>query len=516
MNLNFQQRHWSGPSNTVAAHWPPAPSNESRMMTAYKRSVTAILAVFVACLLVAPPVSATTGTAPENTSIDNFIEQYLQTHRLPGATVALVRDGEIRHEAGYGKTATGVPLSASSLMRIESTSKPFTAFAVLQLVQDKHISLDDPVVEYLPEFKINGEGVDKITVRQLLSHTSGLATPTIIPPADTLAEGVARTRSWSLSSEPGSTYRYSNANYWIAARMVEVVSGQPFNDYLAGRIFAPTGMANTLNLTSTATPVRGLELGHVLSYGLAFPVPEVTGMLSGAGGMVSTAHDMALWVAVQQREGLTQGGQHLLSAELIEESHSVQPNAKRTGIGWMRSSHQENPMIQHSGVGTAYNAQLMLDPSTGNGVVVLLNSFTPTLEHAYEIASGILDISVGGNPQVVLPVALWIDLGLAALTLLALLGGVRGVYRANQWAQRRDHWGGWRFGVRLLPQLVAPVGTVFLFLVATSLQANSFTPANVFWLYPASMVLLLVLCAVGLAITGARLRHRLRTYRSST
>lgn len=500
----------------MLANRPHATRSESRTMKTYKRFVAAALAACVGCILFTLPASGTLGEAEENSNIDNFVEQYLQTHHLPGATVALIRDGEIIHEAGYGETATGTPLTESSLMRIESTSKPFTAFAVLQLVQDEHIDLDNPVIEYLPEFKLKGEGAEKVTVRQLLSHTSGLATPTIIPPADTLAEGVERTANWSLASEPGSTYRYSNANYWIAARMVEVVSGQPFNNYLGERIFAPSGMTNTFNLTSTATPVRGLELGHVMSYGLAFPVPEVTGMLSGAGGMVSTAHDMALWVAVQQRDGLTQDGQQLLAAELIEESHRIQPNAKRAGLGWMRSSQGENPLIQHSGVGTAYNAQLMIDPTSGNGVVVLLNSFTPTVEHAYEIASGILDISAGANPHVGLPVAIWIDLGLASLTLVALVGGVRGVYRASKWTERRRHWGGWRFGVRLLPQLVAPVGTAFLFLVVTSLEANSFTPANVFWLYPAFMVLLLMLCAVGIAVTGARLRHRLRTYSSST
>ncbi|WP_181149804.1 serine hydrolase [Arthrobacter sp. MYb227] len=481
-------------------------------MRTYKRFVTATLAVLVACLVFALPVSAGAGAAEQNVGIDHFVEQYLETHHLPGASIALVRDGEVLHEAGYGQTATGAPLTESSLMRIESTSKPFTAFAVLQLVKDHHLDLDDPVIEHLPEFNLGGAGADKITVRQLLSHTSGVATPTIIPPANTLAEGVARTHSWSLASEPGSSYRYSNANYWIAARMVEVVTGQPFNDYLAEHIFTPAGMADTLNLTTTTTPVRGLELGHVLSYGLAFPVPEVTAMISGAGGMVSTAHDMALWVAVQQRNGQAAGGQQLLSAELVEESHRIQPHAKGSGLGWMRSSQENEPLIQHSGVGTAYNAQVMLDPAAGYGVVVLLNSFTPTLEHAYEISSGILDLSGGANPQIGVPAAIWIDLGLAGLTLLALVGGVRGLYRARPWAQRRRHWGGWRFGLRLVPQLFAPAGTAFLFLVLTSLQGNSFTPSNVFWLYPAFMVLLLVLSIAGIATTGARLRHRLRTY----
>ncbi|MFC9559042.1 serine hydrolase domain-containing protein [Agromyces sp. NPDC056965] len=480
------------------------------MMTIRSNSARTGLAVLVACLMFPAPVSATAETAQNGSAIDDFVGDYITTHRLPGATVALVRDSEVVHEAGYGETSTGATLSEHSPMRIESVSKPFAAFAVLQLVEADRIDLDDPIIEHLPEFAIDGEGAADVTVRHLLSHTSGLATPTIIPPADTLADGAARTRNWSLSAEPGSTYRYSNANYWIAARLVEVVSGQPFNDYLTEHIFTPAGMTDTVNVTTTDTPVRGLELGHVMSYGLALPAPEVTAMTSGAGGIVSTAHDMARWLAIQQSDGRAPSGAQLLSAELIAESHRVQPSTERAGLGWMRSSLGDEPLVQVSGVGTAYNGQVMFDPSTGNGAVVLLNSFTPTQEHAYEIASGILELPAGGQPEVGWPVATWIDLVLATLTLLALLGGVRGVRRASHWAARRRLWSGWRFGLRLLPQLVAPAAAVFLFLVATSLQGNSFTPISVFWLYPAFMVLLLALSVVGLVVTAARVGYRLR------
>lgn len=353
-------------------------------MTSRRSHVTAMFAVLMAFVMAAMPVPAGAEPSRGTPAIDDFVEEYLGTHHLPGAAVALVRDGEVVHQAGYGETSAGDPLSEDSLMQIESVSKPFTAFAVLQLVEDGHIGLDDPVVDHLPEFAVDGEGGTDITVRQLLSHTSGLATPTIIPPADTLGEGVARTRDWSLSSVPGTSFRYSNANYWTAARLVEAVSQQPFDDYLAEHIFAPAGMTDTVNLTTTTTPVRGLEQGHVTSYGLAFPAPEAAAMTSGAGGVVSTAHDLAQWLAVQQNDGRAPGGRQLLSAELIAESHQVQPHAERSALGWMRSSHGDPPLIQYSGVGTAYNAQVMLDPATGHGVVVLLNSFTPTREHAYE------------------------------------------------------------------------------------------------------------------------------------
>src|SRR5699024_2756432 len=100
-----------------------------------------------------------------------------------------------------------------SLMRIASVSKSFTAFAVLQLVDEGEIKLDDPVVNYLSELTIDDSRWDQVTIRQLLSHTSGIPNPTIVSPANNLKAGVDRLHDWKLQSQPGDKYAYSNANY---------------------------------------------------------------------------------------------------------------------------------------------------------------------------------------------------------------------------------------------------------------------------------------------------------------
>ncbi|GAA4947179.1 serine hydrolase domain-containing protein [Streptomonospora halophila] len=475
------------------------------------RSAPVLFLALAASVLVpsAVPASADAGTAEglDPAAADAFITDYLDRHGLPGAAVAVVHDGETVFEAGYGEDARGEPLTEHSRLRIGSVSKSFTAFAALQLADEGRLELDAPVGRYLPDVGFGRA----ITVRQLLAHTSGLPNPTVVGPADTLAEGAARTRGWTTVTEPGTDYAYSNANYWLAARVVEEASGRPFGDYLADRVFAPLGMDDTVNATTTGEPVDGLADGYVTAYGAVLPAAGAEEMNSGAGGVVSTAHDMASWLAMQQRGGVGPGGRRLLSEDLIRESHTPQHNAERSGLGWQRSSPGITPArISHSGMVSGFNAQQDLVPSSGYGVAVLLNSFTPSREQAYEISSGIIDLTEGRDPEPGAPTATLVDLSLGALTLLTLSLGTLGLRRASRWSTRRAAWPAWRFVPRLLPQAAATAPAVLLFFVAPALRDNSYTPVDVFLLFPALAVLVAALGIVGAVLTAARIAARLR------
>ena len=113
----------------------------------------------------------------------------LERNGLPGGAVAVVKDGETVYERGFGEGSDGEPVTENSRLRTESLSKSVTAFAVLQLVDEGVVDLDGPVRSYLPELEMEDERIDEVTVRQLLSHTSGIETPTIIPPAADLRAG---------------------------------------------------------------------------------------------------------------------------------------------------------------------------------------------------------------------------------------------------------------------------------------------------------------------------------------
>lgn len=476
-------------------------------------SVRMVLGCAVSALVALMVVGGTAGTAtsreppgePIPAEVDDYVSGYLERHGLPGAAVAVVEHGRTVHEAGYGADAHGRPLTEHARLRLASASKSITAFAVLRLVDDGAIALDDAVTAYLPELEAADERVDEVTVAHLLSHTSGIETPAVLPPAATAREGVARLRGWRLSSEPGTEYAYSNANAWIAARLVEVVGGQPFDDHLRDRVFTPLGMTRTHSAPTTRGAVPGPAPGHVTAYGLAFPADEPEQMVAGAGGVVSTAHDMARWLSVQQRRGTTTDGRQLLPAAAVEQSHRARPGTERAGLGWLRSGPGVEPArVGHSGVFQTFQARTDLVPGSGFGVVVLLGSGSTWREHAYEISSGIIAITEGRDPEAGTPVPTLIDLALGAGALGVAALGLRGVRGAPRWAARRAGRPRWRVALRLLPHLIAPALAGGLLVVGPLLEDNSLTSADILGSAPAPMVLLLTLAVTGTAVIGSR------------
>ena|SRR5699024_5533691 len=141
------------------------------------RSTVVLLATLVLFFTGLPGAAAATGSdRPDFDEIDSFVTDYLDRHGLAGASIAVVKDGHVLHTAGYGDTGEK-RVSSDTPMDLGSVSKPVTAFAVLQLVDAGKMGLDDPVVEHLPDFKLDDPRDSQITVRQLLSQRRGLAMP---------------------------------------------------------------------------------------------------------------------------------------------------------------------------------------------------------------------------------------------------------------------------------------------------------------------------------------------------
>lgn len=448
-------------------------------------------------------------------AVDTYVEDYLDRHGLAGAEVAVVKDGEVVHTAGYGEhddaaTTTDTPMATGS------SGKHMTAFAVLQLVDEGRIDLDDPVVEHLPEFDMADDRAAEITVRQLLSQTSGIPSPIVVSPAEDLAEGVARLQDWQLQADPGDRHLYSNMNYHVAGRLVEVVSGTPFNTYLEQNLFDPLGMDDTSSVNTTRADHPGLEHGHVTAYGTTLPLREMDQLIAGAGGVVSTAEDMGRWMAMITNGGKAPGGERLLSADLLEEAQSAQPGADGYGLGWSASGPGvDPPRVGHSGATSRYSTQLDVVPGSGYGVVVMLNSFTAVYEHNYAIGSGVVEITEGKSPSPGWPVLTLVDLGLGLLTLLVIALTARGVRRGDRWAARRRSWPAWRYALRQLPQVIFPTLAVFLVLLVPALKDNPSTPLDVLAMWPAAMVLLLALALSGVVLIAARSRGLLRARASA-
>lgn len=488
----------------------PERSRWGHRAAAGMRAIAALLATVV--LWVGSPAwpASAAPVEPEQLdtdAVDSYVEEYLDRHGLVGAAVAIVHDGQVLHTAGYG-ASQDAGTTADTPMATGSVSKPMTAFAILQLVDDGRVGLDDPVIEHLPEFTLADDRLSDITIRHLLSHTSGLPNPVIVEPASNLSEAVQRLQDWQLDTDPGQQYSYSNMNYHVAARLIESVTGVPFAAYLEDNLFEALGMDHTRSVDTASADEAGLQDGHVTAYGTALPLREMEQLIAGAGGVVSTAEDQARWLAMLTNGGATPDGEQLLSPELLDQAQSGQPGTDREGLGWHLSGEGiDPPRVGHSGATSRYSAQVDIVPSSGYGVVVMLNSDTPTTEHPYTISSGIIDITEGGTPQPGTPLPTLLDAGLGLLTLLVIALAAVGIRRAGRWSQRCATWPRWRLGLRLLPQAIGPGLAILVFLVLPSLERSATTPVDAFAVWPAAMVLLLALAASGAALIIARAAH---------
>ncbi len=364
-------------------------------------------------------------------SIDRVVENYCTDYRLPGAAVVVTNGDQVLYAKGFGGDSTGQPISSTTLLPIASLSKSFTALAVMLLSEAGEIRLDDLVIRHLPELKMNDSRANQITIRQLLKHTSGMSDLAFpeksVPTPASLRNAVELLRTAKLAAEPGKHRKYHNPNYWVAARLVEVVSGQEFARYLEEQIFVPLGMRNTFAIATT-DELHGIAQGCIRLF--AFPVflPEPSWFLGGCGGVVTTADDMGRWLTFQNT-GTTQSGDHLVSASGLEELHQ--------GLGWNAYEQDGHSTFTHNGILFTFNARQYVVPGLANGlgVAVMANAGVgPTPLDADVIATQIIAIADGRSPGYSGPSNLWIDLILGMVCLIACCWGVLAWKRSARWA----------------------------------------------------------------------------------
>ncbi|OAB72109.1 hypothetical protein PNBC_18655 [Paenibacillus crassostreae] len=210
-------------------------------------------------------------------------------------------------------------------------------------------------------------------------------------------------------------------------------------------------------------------------------------------------------------DGVSPSGERLLSTSLLEESYSPQPSSENYGLGWSLSSSRVEPQrISHSGSLSSFQAQQDIIPSSGYAIAVMLNSFSTTFEHSYEMSSGIIKLTEGQEPAMKAPVPTIIDLSLGLLTLLVLGFGIRGIKRSSNWSHKRQQHSALRYYLRLIPQLISIAGIGWLMFIVPNLQDNSATFQDIFRLWPAFAVLLTVIFLYAAFVTGMRIYYRIR------
>lgn len=401
----------------------------------------------LAAALTLTPTAASASTELTPASVDSYLREALDATGLPGLSVVVTRGDEVVHAAGYGHDSEGRPVTATTPMRVASVSKSFTAMAVMTLVEQGKIVLDEPVVKQLPGFRMADPRHAAITVRQLLNQTSGLADDALdidaLESAASLAEYTARLSTGRLAADPGTRYAYCNVNYDLAARLVETVSGKPFGAFMRERVFGPLGMKGSAVSAKVVKPANGYNS----IFGLWLSRPEASGFLDdgGSGGVVTTAADMGRWLIVQNGDG-----RPLVKRQSLETMHK--PNGVNDyGMGW--GVEPGSGLLTHSGNLFTYNAVEALSPRTGYGFAVMTNG-AALYDDTYDIMQGLVAMSEGRTPEAPGGNRQLFELVLGLIAVAAVALGAVGVLRARRWAARRSGRPWWRIALRTVPVLL--------------------------------------------------------------
>jgi D-alanyl-D-alanine carboxypeptidase len=312
--------------------------------------------------------------------IDRIASQVLEQTGVPSASIAVVQQGTIVYARAYGDARLGdgsePAIHATPDMRysIGSISKQFTAAAILLLQEEGKLSIDDPVGKYLPGLTRG----DEVTVREILSHTSGyqdywpedyLMTPMLQPES---AQQILDT--WGkkpLDFEPGTQWQYSNTNYVIAGRIVEAVAGEPLFNFLTQRIFRPLGMKSVWNSDEEALTHADATAYYRHALGpLRLAPKEGRGWVFAAAELAMTAHDLALWDQSLMAGTILKPASY---KEMFTEVKLKDGKGTHYGLGVEVRDRDGHRSIEHSGEvsGFVSDNEVLIDD--GAAVAVLTN-----------------------------------------------------------------------------------------------------------------------------------------------
>jgi uncharacterized protein YbbC (DUF1343 family)/CubicO group peptidase (beta-lactamase class C family) len=354
--------------------------------------------VFVFCVLCAGAAELSSSAAATLASnpatavrlgvVDSIIQQAIADGNIPGAVLVVGHNGAVIYRKAYGRRALEPrpePMTLDTIFDLASLTKVIaTTTAVMQLVEQGKVRLNDPVAKYLPEFAQNGK--DDITVRQLLTHYSGLAPDIDLTPAFDGKESAFRLAFAETPAQaPGSGFTYSDTNFIVLGALVEKVSGEMLDVYTERHIFAPLKMTHTRFLPPAAwrakiAPTEYDENEHMLRGVVHDPRARRMGGVAGHAGLFSTADDLAKFA-----QALLNGGGGILSAAAVEKMTSPEtPPAAPVlrGFGWdidsPFSSNRGDLLPVGSFGHTGWTGTSMwIDPTTQTYIILLTNAVHP-------------------------------------------------------------------------------------------------------------------------------------------
>ncbi len=364
-----------------------------------------IATIFIVAMTAASSRGQSNPGTPDLSALDSILQSAIANDEIPGAVLLVEHHGKIVYEKAVGMRAlmrSREAMTTDTIFDIASLTKVVaTAPSVMKLVEEGKLRLDDPVSRYLPDFTSNGK--DQITIRMLLTHTSGLAPD---PPVDAARSGksavYAEINQEELEAPPGMRFIYSDTGFIVFGELVENISGMPLDEFARRNIFEPLHMQETRFLPPAdwiprIAPTEEIDLpaggkpgsgqGHVLRGAVHDSTARAMGGVAGNAGLFSTASDLERFCTMVLSGGRVPGaaGERILSEASIQKMTSPQsppwiPAIR--GLGWDIDSQYSSPRGElfplgsfgHTGfTGTS----IWIDPASETFVILLTNSVHP-------------------------------------------------------------------------------------------------------------------------------------------
>ncbi|MDP4164255.1 MAG: serine hydrolase domain-containing protein [Bacillota bacterium] len=351
-------------------------------------------------------------------NIDDYLQAQMKQQSIAGLSYAIVKNHKIVHENAFGQADLGRPMTPETPVRLASLSKSFTALAVMQLVEQGKVKLDEPVKTYIPWFKVDDKDASsRITIRNLLNQVSGLSGDVEMQLENELsgismADTVRLLKKVKLTNPVGSKFQYTDFNYVILGMVVQIVSGEHFDQYIQKHILTPIGMKNSFTSMADAKK-HGLSKSFAPWFGLLLPTKtEMDDMPNflASGNMTSSVDDMGNYLLAYMDGGKTDHGQILSGAGIKElQQPSSAATMSRNGkffaqyaMGWWSRNVQGVPVVGHAGdLLSTCRTDMYILPEQKTGIVILSNTHTGSLApgNLHVSTDGVISLLAGKQPK---------------------------------------------------------------------------------------------------------------------
>lgn len=462
------------------------------------------LAMFTCLFLLTGIMSPAKSSAEEKVTamIDSYVEAYMEEHQVPGVSIAIVKENGDIYTKGWGVTGQSEEqVTPHTPFLLGSISKSLTALAIMKLIEDNVVNLEDRVVDHVSWFTLKDkQALSRITVEQLLSHTSGISTYTGLQLADrgaadldAIEQNVRELKNIGLTASPGESYQYSDANYLVLGAIIEEVYNQPFSEYMNDYIFAELGMKDAAADRNAIS-----ENGYLAGYQSWFGMPKKSSVPYDNGGapygyIAASAQDMARYVQFLMGDQ----DNSFLTKESLKQflSPLTQSRADRYyGFGLMLTESDINgKMVWHAGSTPDSRSEFFLLPDKGWGGAILTNKNHILEESTLTgLRDGIIDILNGQEPIIVekpIPLLQLVVLGAAVLLVFLFVYLLVNTKKRN--IKKKKSW--------------QAIGSLLIIIAIASMPTLIYiagSPWHSIKLFAPDIALLAVMIAILLALNG--------------